>query len=75
MFLRKQNSFLNKSYSTDESLLPMKRNIFGSLVSLNGDDAAGAKALIWALYVNIFDRCTSSRIETVYVYALIDPIV
>ncbi|XP_021705106.1 kinesin-like protein KIF12 isoform X2 [Aedes aegypti] len=46
MFLRKQNSFLNKSYSTDESLLPMKRNIFGSLVSLNGDDAAGAKALI-----------------------------
>ncbi|XP_065085212.1 kinesin-like protein KIF12 [Ochlerotatus camptorhynchus] len=45
LLLRKQNNFLSKSRSTDEGLLPMKRNIFGSLVSLNGDDV-GAKTFL-----------------------------
>ncbi|XP_035789987.1 kinesin-like protein KIF12 isoform X3 [Anopheles albimanus] len=40
MFLRKQNGRLTKSKSTDEGILPLKRNIFGSLISLDGDDDA-----------------------------------
>ncbi|XP_053679043.1 kinesin-like protein KIF12 [Anopheles nili] len=35
MFLRKQPNLLTKSRSTEEGLLPLRRNVFGSIVSLD----------------------------------------
>ncbi|KFB50096.1 hypothetical protein ZHAS_00018149 [Anopheles sinensis] len=38
MFLRKQNNLLAKSRSTDESIVSLNRNIFGSLLSLDVEE-------------------------------------
>ncbi|XP_058118647.1 kinesin-like protein KIF12 [Anopheles ziemanni] len=38
MFLRKQNNLLAKSRSTDEGIVPLNRNIFGSLLSLDVEE-------------------------------------
>uniref|UniRef100_A0A182IV57 Uncharacterized protein n=1 Tax=Anopheles atroparvus TaxID=41427 RepID=A0A182IV57_ANOAO len=38
MFPRKQNNLLAKSRSTDESIVSLNRNIFGSLISLDVED-------------------------------------
>ncbi|XP_053669207.1 kinesin-like protein KIF12 [Anopheles marshallii] len=37
LFVRKETNLLAKSKSTDEGLLPLRRNVFGSLVSLDAE--------------------------------------